>query len=93
MAKYDIKLIDKLAKKEGMKLKLHYWETETQRIYDYDVSGSNVGYRRMKLVTFKNGNKIFPDSANVYVGESAKYGFRFDSYEELIKKLKNFKWK
>ena len=92
MAKYNVNLIKKLARKKGINLILNFFETSTQRIYDFDVVGSKVGYRRMKIVTFKDGNKLFPDTANVYIG-SGKYGFRFNSYKEMIEKLHSFKWR
>lgn len=92
MAKYNVELLKKIAKKEGLKLKLNYFENDSQRIYDFDVIG-NTNVRRFKIVTFKTDTRLFPDTANVYVGTSAKYGIQFNSHEELIKKIKNFKRK
>ena len=90
MAKYDVRKLQLLAKREGMKFKFHNWENDTQRIYDFDVVGAE-SIRRVKFVTFKNDRRLFPDSANVYVGRSSKYGLKFKSYNDLIKKIKDFK--
>lgn len=91
MAKYNINLLRRLAKKEGLKLSSNYWETDTQRVYDFGVEG-DTPVRRFRVVSFKEGQrKLFPDTGNIYVGESSKYGIEFDSHEDLIKKIKNFK--
>ena len=90
MAKYNIKKLQLLAKREGMTFISHSWESDVQRIYDFVVKGAE-SIRRVKFVTFKSDKKLFPDTANVYVGRSSKYGIEFKSYNDLIKKIKNFK--
>ena len=88
MAKYDEKLLKKKAMKYGMRLISHNWDTSSQRVYDYDVDGAN-SIRRIKFVIFKDGKKLFPNTANVYIG-SGKYGIEFNSYDELMRKVKSF---
>jgi len=90
MAKYNVKKLKELAKKHGIKLKDHSYESDKYIVNDMDVIGAKI-IRRVKFVSYKIGRKLFPNHANVYGGESTKNGIEFNSHEDLIKKIVDFK--
>ncbi len=89
MAKYDVKLLKKLAKKEALELKLRFFETELKNFYDFNVTG-NTNVWRFEIVANKRGKNLFPSIANVYIGTSSKFNIQFNSYKDLILKIKFF---
>jgi len=84
---FDKQKLIRMAKQNGLILRGQPVRfTGTQRVYDFDVSG-DTKVRRIKIAYFSDENTI-KNHANVYIGESTKRGIYYDSYDDLINKIK-----
>jgi len=96
MKQLNVKLLKKLAKQNGMFWKRYLingndgYNSNTFEVYDFDITSAK-SIRRLKLIILKNENKLFPNVANVYVGESTKYSIEFESNEDLVEKVLKMK--
>ena len=90
MARFNKQKLIKIAKQKGIILKGEPVRfTGTQRIYDFDVSG-DTNIKRIKIAYFSD-EKTIKNHANVYMGSSTKRGIYYNSYNNLIDKIKRFK--
>jgi len=87
MARFNKQKLIDMAKQKNIFLKGQPVRfTGSQRVYDFDVSGDTI-IRRLKIVYFSDDKRI-ANVANVYVGNSSKYGIEYTSYSDLIYQMK-----